>query len=990
MNPNGTNLERRILTLGQEIFARIREHAGSASPLQWLDDVVMNVILADEQVKAQLFRFVDVLPALKSSREISRHLHEYLDGSGEHLPPLLRRAIRWMPQDGWAAPLIAQATNFNVRRLARKFIAAENLAEAVEAVGKMRRQRLAFTLDLLGEAVITESEAAQYQSRYLALVDALPRRVEEFAADELIDRDAHGPIPRSNFSIKLSSLYSQFDPIDLRGTMLAVADRLRPILRLARARGAFVNLDMEQWSFKDVTLDIFKAILLEDEFRDWPHVGIAIQAYLTDTLRDLEQLAEWARQRGTPVWVRLVKGAYWDYETIIAAQNDWPIPVFTDKSRTDENYESAAAFLIEHHALLRPAMATHNVRSIAAAMALAEQHEVDSRDIEFQMLYGMAEPIKTAMVAMNQRVRVYMPVGKLLPGMAYLVRRLLENTSNESFLRAEFVQHLPEEQLLMNPAMRTAPAPLKTDKPPFSNESPTDFARADARSTMQAALKKVGETQERMPLIIGGKRIESGKWIDSINPSHQSQRVGCSASATAEHAANAVAAAKAALPNWRKTSVSERATVLRKVAEILRRSRFDLAALEVLECGKPWREADADIAEAIDFCQYYAWQMELLSEPQGADLPGEQNRWLYEPRGVTVVIAPWNFPLAILCGMTAAAVVAGNPVVMKPAEQSPLIAGKLALAFEEAGAPPGVVNYLPGIGEEIGPVLTQHRDVAAIAFTGSRAVGLSINQQASITPPGQDHVKRIITEMGGKNAIIVDDDADLDEAVAAIIASAFGYSGQKCSACSRAIVLEGVYDSALARLIEAAASLKIAPAEDPGCRVGPVIDAEAFARILAAIERGKSEATLAFAPDAGALAGEGFYIGPHIFSDVPRGSFLAREEIFGPVLSVLRAADLTDALEIANGVDYALTGGIYSRSPAHIERCRREFLVGNLYINRRITGALVGRQPFGGFKLSGNGTQAGGPDYLRHFVLPRCITENTLRRGFVPAESERK
>jgi RHH-type transcriptional regulator, proline utilization regulon repressor / proline dehydrogenase / delta 1-pyrroline-5-carboxylate dehydrogenase len=363
---------------------------------------------------------------------------------------------------------------------------------------------------------------------------------------------------------------------------------------------------------------------------------------------------------------------------------------------------------------------------------------------------------------------------------------------------------------------------------------------------------------------------------------------------------------------------------------------------------------------------------------------GEENRWSYEARGVAVIIAPWNFPLAILCGMTAAAVVTGNTAIMKPAEQSSLVASYLMDAFAEAGAPAGVVNYLPGVGEEIGPVLVGHADVAMVAFTGSRAVGLAIKQAASEARAGQDHIKRVIVELGGKNAIAVDDDADLDEAVTGIVASAFGYAGQKCSACSRLITLPGNHEALLARVIEATKSLAIAPAEEPECRVGPVIDGEAAGRIRAAIERGKKEATLAYGGDVGELARQGHFIAPHIFTDVAPDSFLAREEIFGPVLAVLRARDFDHAMELANSTDYALTGGIYSRSPSHIERAGRDFRVGNLYINRKITGALVGRQPFGGFKLSGGGTQAGGPDYLRNFVWPRCVTENTLRHGFAP------
>jgi RHH-type transcriptional regulator, proline utilization regulon repressor / proline dehydrogenase / delta 1-pyrroline-5-carboxylate dehydrogenase len=977
-------LDDRIFQIGDELFARVRALSAFPSPLARIDDAFMSLAMRDEAVKSQLFRFVDVLPALNSSAAVAAHLRQYLQPLAARLALPLRLALA----DGLFSPLVAAAANFNVRRMARKFIAAADLHHAAKAVAGLRNRRLAFTVDLLGEAVISESEADQYQRRYLDLLQTLAQHLTAFPQDPLIDRDAAGPIPRANISLKLSSLYSQFDPLAPRTTSEQVLRRLRPILRHARQAGAFVNLDMEQFSFKDLTLEIFKTVLTEKEFADWANVGIAIQAYLRSTLDDLKDLADWSARRVTPVWVRLVKGAYWDYETVIAAQNGWPIPVFTEKAATDANFESAAAFLIEQRHHLRPAIASHNIRSIAAALAHAERFGAQPAEIEFQMLFGMANPIKAALVDMNHRVRVYAPIGELLPGMAYLVRRLLENTSNESFLRAGFIEHAPQEQLLMNPALRMPPpssAPRTT--PAFTNEPPTDFSRPANRAAMLQAIDAfAARPRSDCPLLIAGERIETGRWIESPNPSHKSRIVARCACAGPEHAQQAVAAAKSAFAAWRDVPPDDRAALLDRVAQILARDRFDLAALEIAECAKPWREADSDIAEAIDFCRYYAWQMRRLSSAQGVDLPGEHNQWLYESRGPAVVIAPWNFPLAILTGMAAAAVVAGNPVILKPAEQSPLVACRLALAFEEAGAPAGVVNYLPGIGEEIGPALVSHPDIALIAFTGSRAVGLSINRRAAEPGPGQDHVKRVIVEMGGKNAVIIDDDADLDEAVAGVVASAFAYSGQKCSACSRAVVFAGVYDAFLARLVQAVASLKIAPAEDPACSIGPVIDSDALDRIRAAIERGKPDARLVFAGDVGPLAPEGFFIAPHVFAEVSPSSPLANEEIFGPVLCVMKADNLDHALRIANSVQYALTGGIFSRTPANIERARREFRVGNLYINRKITGALVGRQPFGGFKLSGSGTQAGGPDYLRHFLLPRCITENTLRHGF-PADA---
>lgn len=948
------DLENQIHRIGHAILARAGGSDGS--PIEHINQSLMAWTMRDESFKAQIFRFVDCLPSLGTSAEIARHLREYLN---LRVPGL--------------SPLLAAAARIGAGRMARTFIAAPNLDQAVKTIARLRRQHLGFTVDLLGEAVISEAEAEQYQSKYLQLVESLPARLVELEEN-----------PRANLSIKLSSLYSQFDPLDPAGTSEAVLARLRPILRLARQCRVFINLDMEQFAFKDLTIRIFKSVLMEEEFRDWRDAGIAIQAYLRSALDDLRDLRDWAEERGTPVWIRLVKGAYWDYETVVAAQNGWPVPVFTEKAQTDANFEAAAKFLIENRKYLHPAIASHNVRSIAAAIADARYFGAANSEVEFQMLYGMADALKTALAEMNFRVRVYCPVGDLLPGMAYLVRRLLENTSNESFLRAGFIDHAPEEQLLMNPTLvKPPPSTRKTAMPEFCNEPPTDFSRVEARDAMSRAVTQFSRLAcAEYPLLIAGREMITGRWIESIDPSHKSRMVARCACALGEHADQAVAAAKNAFTTWRDVSPGDRASLLERVAGILRRDRFELAAIEIAECGKPWREADADIAEAIDFCRYYAMQMRQLGTGAGADVPGETNQWLYESRGPAVIIAPWNFPLAILTGMAAAAVVAGNPVILKPAEQSPLIAYRLARAFEEAGAPAGVVNYLPGIGEEIGPKLVSHPDVALIAFTGSRAVGLGINYLAAQPSEDQQLVKRVIVEMGGKNAIIVDADADLDEAVAGVLASAFGYSGQKCSACSRVVIIESIYDTFLRRLVESASSLKIAPAEDPACRIGPVIDAEAHQRILKAIESGKQDARLAYAGDVGGLADEGFYIGPHIFADVFPSSPLAQEEIFGPVLSVMRATNLDESLTIANGVKYALTGGIYSRSPANIARARREFRVGNLYINRKITGALVGRQPFGGFKLSGGGTQAGGPDYLGHFLIPRCITENVMRHGF--------
>jgi len=415
----------------------------------------------------------------------------------------------------------------------------------------------------------------------------------------------------------------------------------------------------------------------------------------------------------------------------------------------------------------------------------------------------------------------------------------------------------------------------------------------------------------------------------------------------------------------------------------MHRRRYELSALEVYEVGKAWAEADGDIREAMDFCLFYAQQMRLIGRPRLTQhVLGEESYQHYWPRGVALIIAPWNFPLAILTGMTTAALVTGNTVIMKPAEQSAVLGARLMEIFEEAGIPRGVLNYLPGKGSVMGAHLVEHKDVDLIAFTRSREVGLRIWESAGKTREGQRELKRVICEMGGKNAVIIDADADLDEAILDTIYSAFGYQGQKCSACSRLIILEEIYPRAMERLMNAAASLRVGNPEEPGITVGPVIDGKAHQNILNYIESGKSEARLAF--QRGDVPASGFFIPPTIFTNVHPTAKIACEEIFGPVLSVIKARDLDEAFEIANSTEFALTAGFFSRSPANIERAKAEIIAGNVYINRSCTGAVVGRHPFGGFKMSGGGTKAGGADYLLQFVVPRVVTENITRHGFAP------
>ena len=947
----------------------------------------------DEAFKVEMFRFVDVFPTLKDHVQLAEHIQEYFCRPEQDFPSSFQWGLSRVKPDSWIAKKASGQIEKQIVGMAEQFIAGQDAREALGTLKKMwKKEGLTYTLDLLGEATVSEAEAEDYLARYKEILETLCEETPSWPERPALEETPYGKTPRVNLSVKISSLYSQLDPIDPEGSIDAVKERLRPLFRLAKERGAFINIDMEQYKYKDLTYATFKSLLEEPEFSDFEHAGIVCQAYLRDSYDDLKDLTKWAKKRRTPVTIRLVKGAYWDYETIQAEQEGWPIPVYTQKWETDQNFERCVELMLDKHKYVRTAIASHNVRSIAHAMVYADARRLDKSAIEFQMLYGMAEPMKATIKDMGYRLRDYVPIGEMIPGMAYLVRRLLENTSNESWLRASFVEGESMDKLLAAP--EPPPGAAESTAEPkhgpitdhgFKNEPLRDFARADHRAQMAEAVEQVRQSLgQSYQGTIGGQSVGASEQLVSHNPGQPDQVVGQVASLSAEHADQAVAAAQGVRKAWASTSPDERAELLLKVAQRMRERRDELSAWMVWEVGKIWREADADVCEAIDFCEYYAREMKRLADPQRLGrLPGELNELSYRPRGVAAVIAPWNFPLAIMAGMTMAAAVTGNPVIVKPAEQSPVIAAKFNEICREVGFPDGVINFVPGSGETVGARLVESPDVQVIAFTGSMEVGLNIIREAAVPRRGQHHVKKVVCEMGGKNAIIVDADADLDEAVQGVIHSAFGFQGQKCSACSRVVVHESCYDEFRQRLVEATRSIKIGPAHDPGTKVGPVVDGEAKAKIEGYIELAAQEGEILLSRQ---VSGPGHYVGPTIVEDIEVDDRLAQEEIFGPVLALMKVDSFDEAIEVANATRFALTGAVYSRSPYNIMQAREEFAVGNLYINRGSTGALVYRNPFGGFDLSGGGTKAGGPDYLKNFMVPQAIVENTMRRGFAPED----
>ena len=964
-------LEPAILERGRELLAGIDPEPLIAMSPAWWQERLMDWATGDPDFRVKLLHFVDVLPSLRSNRAVADHVRQYFRTES----PLAVRLGSAMGQRGLFRPVLSRVVREGVFAMADRFIVGATPDEALPRLRDLVSEGISYTIDLLGEATLSDAEADGYRDRYLEVLETL-RGAPEW----------EGPPParRPNLSVKLSALTAHFEPAAPTRTYESIRERLLSVARVAREVGAFVNIDVEQYRYRDLTTDILARLLREEGLVDGPELGIVIQAYLCDSLAEVERLKAIAREREVSLTIRLVKGAYFDEEVVVARQNGHPVPVFQDKAATDLNFELCSEALLAAYPYLRPAFATHNPRSIAQAMIRSERAGVPREDVEFQVLHGMAKGLRRSVARMGYRTRVYVPAGEIIPGMGYLVRRLLENTSNESWLVHKHEAVAPEEAL-----ERPDPseAPVATPAAAFRNHPPLELYRAEVRQKMEVAIHRSRAAfGQGYPLFIDGRQDPGQAGSLEVRPPSEPSRVmGRVARAGDEEVDGAVSAGARAFPVWRDTPPRERARVLRRAAELIDEARFDLAATMVFESGKPWREADGDVTEAIDFLGFYAGEAERLGIARDlTTVPGETNRLVLEGRGIVAVIGPWNFPLAIIGGMTGAALAAGNAVLLKPAEESPIIASHLASILAKAGVPTGVLHCLPGLGPETGRRLVEHPNVDMIAFTGGTETGFAIARAAAAVREGQRGPKKLIAELGGKNAIIVDEDADLDLAVEGVMHSAFGYAGQKCSAASRVIVVGSAYGEFRERLRHAVPSLPIGPPDDPFTVVPPVISREARERIEGYIALGYAEGRILA---KGCLPrGEGHYVAPHVFEDLPRSSRLAREEAFGPLLVVFHARSFEEALEIALDSEFALTGGLYSRNPRNIRKAGEAYRVGNLYLNRPITGAMVHRQPFGGFYRSGTGSKAGGSGYVREFMVARVITENTMRRGVIPTE----
>ncbi|MBR56575.1 MAG: hypothetical protein CMH54_00805 [Myxococcales bacterium] len=950
--------------------------------------------------RIHMLRFVAMLPSLdfdEEGVEVKRLLMETVRrtlDSGRRLPLALICSLWMIRCVAYCVParLLARITRATVRRFARMLIAGETIGEAQRTLASLAKTGRSATLDQLGELVVSEPEADTYLERVLGLIRG-------FDADANSGCNSAG-IPTANVSIKLSALCAHFEPDDPDGTYAAVAPRLKKILEAAQAHQVYINLDAEHYEVRDLNFTVLCRVLTSNPtLKEYPHLGIAVQAYLRDAAEHLDDIIRFSRERGVRMPIRLVKGAYWDQETIEAEAHGFDAPQFLNKVESDLHFQQLCIRILEHPDEVQLCLGSHNLRDHCFARAAREVLYPESPPIEHQVLHMTSEGLAIAMAERGWAVRNYIPVGSLLVGMAYLVRRIMENSSQAGVL-TQARRGLDPDRILMRPGeryrrkrakptwrMHAAVRSKTSDLPRFRNVAPVRLYRPMHREALAAEINHPG-AMTRLDLATDRR---NGTQIDSVSPSDNSVVVGTVTQANQADTDAMLEKAFQASTHWEEQGAGGRAAALIRAADLLLARRIEAAVLVAEEAGKNRAEALADIDESIDFLRFYALEALRLAAEDRADAPRA-------PRGVLGVVAPWNFPLAIPCGMTSAALVAGNTVLLKSAKYSPLIAEYLVSLLHEAGVPQDVLQHALGPGREVGARILASERVAGCVFTGSKEVGVGIYESLSRRiPPSGSGACRVIVEMGGKNAIIVTASADLDEAMSGCLYSAFGHAGQKCSAASRILVDERIYDRFTARFIRAVMDLKIGPALEPGVDVNPVIS-EFEADRLKEVARQSEEECLRVGGRVllnRSQEGQdrpGNIVGPSVFElpieAVSDPESFGQREIFGPVVHLIPYRGLEQAVEVFNGTPFALTGGVFSQSQDDIDQLSSELNCGNIYVNRSITGARVSIEPFGGYWHSGTGPKAGGRSYVSTLRPQRASSAVENRIAWNPPESK--
>jgi RHH-type proline utilization regulon transcriptional repressor/proline dehydrogenase/delta 1-pyrroline-5-carboxylate dehydrogenase len=940
-------------------------------------------------IRVHLLKFLALLPSLDhdtSGREVKRNLLESLRRLKEDAKTLSenkKRGVRILP---WhlqfvfnllllistfvPAALLASIVRFLVKKMAKRFIAGESIATSDKTLRDLKRTGREATLDQLGELVVSAKEADEYFEKVLQLIHGLKHHIPKG------EKNAAG-ILKAHVSIKVSALSHDFRPQAFEATYSKVAPRLKRILQEAAREQVFINIDAEHYHYRDLVFKIYSKTLLDSqELSEYDQTGIVVQAYLRDGAKHLLEVAELAKKRGLIMPIRLVKGAYWDAETIEGAAHQFTPPQFLNKEESDIHFRQLAYLALSKFENIQLAIGSHNLQDHAFVEAVRSKRFPKARVIEHQCLHMTYEALSHGLAKMGWPTRNYMPIGNLLVGMAYLVRRIMENSSQVGVL--SIMRSHQKATGLMSPVdvLLTRKGNGKLEQDSFTTQLRSDFTpvrplRLHLENERQSFEGEILKFEAYL-------QNHQSEWSDSnqtriLCSSRPELIVGTYETNTVTDAVAKVELLEKALSEswWSKNTLS-RVSIMLRAADQMLLKRNELSSLIIYEAGKTMTEALADVDEAIDFINFYARQ-EINLQLSGVKLSN---------RGVISVIAPWNFPLAIPCGMAVAPLVAGNAVILKPAEQTPLIGKKLYELLINAGVPSEIFALIQGDGEIVGaPIVTHHR-TAGVVFTGSKGVGQWIYKNAGdkLLPhyfhqyPMQ---KKVITEMGGKNAIIVTNNCELDETVSGILYAAFGHAGQKCSAASRIIVHSEVKDALVSRLVQAIRDLKVGEAMDPSTSVNPLIGQFDQERVRKAVEEAKSEVIKVKGKihiDRSFEKMPGFCVGPALL-EIPlyqakKKDSWSQREIFGPVIHLVEYHSLIEAVELFNGTEYALTGGIYSQSQDDIDFLLKFLRAGNLYVNRPNTGARVAIEPFGGFKMSGTGPKAGGVDYLNQFHFP--------------------
>jgi RHH-type proline utilization regulon transcriptional repressor/proline dehydrogenase/delta 1-pyrroline-5-carboxylate dehydrogenase len=980
-----TEVAKLIESLRKNLFSY------KTSLFERMSDFGLDLTARYALLRIHLLKFLAILPNLdhdKRGTEVKRILIESfrrlcLDsrkakrlqakGQDAGLPNWLYYCIRfgyYVARIFPAGPL-AILIRFSVRLMATRFIAGENIESVEKSFSALFNSGRDVTLDQLGELVVSEKEADHYRDEVIKLIKGFGQYITKG------EKNTAG-INRAHVSIKVSALCSDFKPYAKDYTYKLVAPRLIEILTIAKANEVFINIDAEHYDYRDLVLYIYRKVLLEtDELKDFSQTGIVLQAYLRDGAEHLGDIVSLAKERGQRMPIRIVKGAYWDAETVEANAHSFNAPEFLNKEETDLNFRQLIIEIFKNDPHVQLCLASHNFEDHCFAVALRSQKYSHIPIIEHQCLHMTYEALSTSLVKMGWPTRNYVPVGSLLVGMAYLVRRIMENSSQVGVLtimrshkkmgRLEgpgivHARNKQDRELNLDLTLES----LTSD---FFNVTPARLYLADDINAVLVALEKFKNND--LEKVYNEKNNYNGEDFKVDCSSDPSITVGIIKHATKEDALKATQKVHDAFEKgeWSNCHWIKRASCLIKAADLMLATRAELSALVVYESGKSIIEALGDVDEAIDFLNFYARSEQMIH------LTGEDPK----ARGPICAITPWNFPIAIPTGMISAPLVAGNTVVLKSAEQTPLIAAALVDLLHAAGVPEDVLVYVPGSGSVIGSTLVENNHFAGQVFTGSKRVGLMIAHSASKKMFNnknldKEYPVKAITEMGGKNAIIVTTNAELDETVSGILYSSFAHAGQKCSAASRIIVDESIKDSLIKRLREACQDIEVSEAYNVSCAVNPVITLKEKERLIREVKLASEEAA--------ACGGRviinrsdddlpGYCVGPSVIelpahAAMKEDSF-ARRELFGPVVHIISFKGLDQALEIFNCTDYALTGGVFSQSQDDIDYLTAKMECGNIYINRSITGARVAIEPFGGFKLSGTGPKAGSKSYVSSF-----------------------